>query len=191
MKTTAPYRPQALCAVLLAVLLLPSCEKAKDLASSFGMNTKSRPPVAYAGSLVTDLDKTNYDKFSDQPGRVVLVDFHADWCGPCKMLGPILEKIAEENKGLVLVGKVNVDSNKDIAAKEGVGGIPDVRVYRDGRLIDKFVGAPGEAQLREKIKGYTAGLQAVPAPAAAATATPGATPTPMSKDWLPPGMSRR
>ena len=101
----------------------------------------------------------------------------------------MLEQIAQENNGLVLVGKVDVDANKDTAAKEGVGGIPDVRVYRDGKLIDKFVGAPGEAQLREKIKGYTDGLQAVPAPAAAGQGS--STPTPMSKDWLPPGMSRR
>ena len=173
---------------ILMTLALPSCDKARELAGSFSGKASSRPPVAYAGSLVADLDSSSYSKFPDQPGRVVLVDFHADWCGPCKKLGPILEQIARENHGLVLVGKVNVDTHKDIAAKEGVGGIPDVRVYRDGKLIDKFVGAPGEAQLREKIKGYTEGLQPVPA---APAATAGSQPTPMSKDWLPPGMSRR
>jgi thiol-disulfide isomerase/thioredoxin len=182
----APFRSLALCGLLVAVLL-PSCEKAKDLAKSFGMKSPPRPPVAYSGSLVTDLDKTNYATFHDQPGRVVLVDFHAKRCGSCIVLAPLLEKIAQENNGLVLVGKVDVDANHDIAAKEGVGGLPDVRVYRDGKLIDKFLGAPGESELRERIQGYTEGLQAVPAAASGGQTTP----TPMSKDWLPPGMSRR
>lgn len=191
MKPANPFRSLITASAwIFTALALPSCDKARELAGSFSKKS-SRPPVAYAGSLVTDLDSSSYGKFPDQPGRVVLVDFHADWCGPCRKLGPMLEKIAQENNGLVLVGKVDVDANKDIAAKEGVGGIPDVRVYRDGKLIDKFVGAPGEAQLREKIKGYTEGLQAVPAPAAASAGQGSSTPTPMSKDWLPPGMSRR
>ena len=181
------------CLATLGVCILTSCDKTRKIANSFGFNTSSRPPVAYQGALVTELDKTTYEKFPDQPGRVVMVDFHADWCGPCRKLGPSLEKIAKEHKGLVLIGKVNVDTNKEIAAKEGVSGIPDVRVYRDGKLIDQFVGAPGESKLREQVKDYVKGLAPIPesATTGASPGQPGSTITPMSKDWLPPGMSRR
>lgn len=193
MKPASPARLRIFSTAALAVCCLASCDKSRKIANSFGINTPVRPPVAYQGSLVTELDKATYAKFPDQPGRVVLVDFHAHWCGPCRKLGPLLEKIAQEHKGLVLIGKVDVDANKEIAAKEGVSGIPDVRVYRDGKLIDQFVGAPGESKLREQVKDYVKGLAPVPdaVGTGASPGQPGATITPMSKDWLPPGMSRR
>lgn len=123
----------------------------------------------------------------------MLVDFHADWCGPCRKLSPILEKIVQEHEGLVLVGKVNVDLNKELAAKEGVSEIPDVRVYRDGKQIAKFVGAPSENKLRQQINEYVKGLPPITASTTngASPSQPGSVITPMSKDWLPPGMSRR
>lgn len=123
----------------------------------------------------------------------MLVDFHADWCGPCRKLSPILEKIVQEHEGLVLVGKVNVDLNKELAAKEGVSEIPDVRVYRDGKQIAKFVGAPSENKLRQQINEYVKGLPPITASTTngGSPSQPGSVITPMSKDWLPPGMSRR
>jgi putative thioredoxin len=128
-----------------------------------------------------------------QRGRVVIVDFHAEWCGPCRQLGPILEKIANEKQGLVLVGKVNVDHNKQLAADEGVRGIPDVRIYRDGKLVDKFVGLPSEGDVRQRIESQLKGLPPIAPAAAESTKSKTAEPvtTPMSKDWLPDGMKRR
>jgi thioredoxin len=193
MKTTRKNLLRTGCIASLTTCLLTSCDKTRKLANSFGVNSSARPAVAYNGSLVTELDRSTYDQFPDQPGRVVLVDFHADWCGPCRKLSPILEKIVQEHEGLVLVGKVNVDLNKELAAKEGVSEIPDVRVYRDGKQIAKFVGAPSENKLRQQINEYVKGLPPITASTTngASPSQPGSVITPMSKDWLPPGMSRR
>ena len=74
---------------------------------------------------------------SDNP---VLVDFCATWCGPCRMLGPVIEEIAKEYEGKVVVGKVDVDSNQDYAAKYGVRNIPTVLVFKNGEVVGRQVG---------------------------------------------------
>ena len=71
----------------------------------------------------------------------VLLDFYADWCGPCKMLAPVLHEIAEENAGALKVGKVNVDEQPDLAAQFGVMSIPTLLVFQNGRLVNQAVGA--------------------------------------------------
>ena len=75
---------------------------------------------------------------SDKP---VLLDFYADWCGPCKMLAPVLHEIAEENTGVLKVGKVNVDEQPDLAAQFGVMSIPTLLVFKNGKLVNQTVGA--------------------------------------------------
>lgn len=70
----------------------------------------------------------------------VLVDFYATWCGPCKMLAPTIEEIAQENEGKIKVGKIDVDKEQNLAIKFGVNVIPTVMAFKDGKLLDKSVG---------------------------------------------------
>jgi thioredoxin 1 len=75
----------------------------------------------------------------------VVVDFYADWCGPCRMMTPVVEQLAGEYVGKVTIGKLDVDVNQDIAIRYGVMGIPTLGMFRDGKLVDRLVGYPGGA----------------------------------------------
>ncbi len=84
----------------------------------------------------------------------VLVDFWADWCGPCKMVGPLVEELAEEYKGSLSVGKINVseDNCKETAAEYGVMSIPTIIMFKDGKVVDKVVGALPKAKLKSFVE---------------------------------------
>ncbi|TMF02541.1 MAG: thioredoxin [Chloroflexi bacterium] len=73
----------------------------------------------------------------------VVVDFYADWCGPCHMMAPVVEQLAGEYAGKVTVGKLDVDVNQEIAIRYGVMGIPTLGLFREGKLVDRLVGYPG------------------------------------------------
>lgn len=83
----------------------------------------------------------------------VVVDLWADWCGPCKQLGPILERVIDETQGKVVLAKVDVDTNRQVAAAFQVQGIPAVFALRDGKVVDTFVGAQPEANVRAFVEG--------------------------------------
>ena len=80
----------------------------------------------------------------------VAVDFWAEWCGPCKMIGPIISQLAEEYDGKLVVGKCNVEECEEIATEFGIRNIPTILFFKDGVIVDKFVGAANKATLQAK-----------------------------------------
>lgn len=86
---------------------------------------------------------------TDKP---VLVDFYADWCGPCKMMAPVVEQLAEELDGIVVVGKMNVDDNYDIAARYKVMSIPTLILFKNGQVADKRIGLQSKAEIEQMIR---------------------------------------
>jgi thioredoxin 1 len=98
-------------------------------------------------------------------GEPVVVDFYADWCGPCRMMAPALEGLATELAGRVTVGKLDVDVNQDIAIRYGVMGIPTLGLFRNGELADRLVGYPGgSAPIRAWIEKNVPAATAKPSP---------------------------
>lgn len=83
--------------------------------------------------------------------KLVVIDFWAEWCGPCKMIGPIIDEIAEEYKDKAVVGKVDVDNNDEITSKYGIRNIPTVIFLKNGEIVDKVVGAGAKSMFVEKI----------------------------------------
>ena len=103
---------------------------------------------------ITTLTDTNFNeevKGSDEP---VLVDFWAEWCGPCKMIAPILEEIATEQEGKIRIGKLNVDDAPNTAQQFQVMSIPTLILFKDGEVQKRVVGARGKGQLLEEISAF-------------------------------------
>ena len=94
----------------------------------------------------------NFTEVAVEKGGVAVVDFWAEWCGPCRMISPIIEELSKEYDGKVLVGKVNVDDNPEVSMKYGIRSIPTVLILKDGQIVDKQVGATSKKILTDKIE---------------------------------------
>lgn len=100
-----------------------------------------------ASDLITHLTDATFETEVLQASAPVLVDYWAEWCGPCKMIAPILDEVAAAYQGKLKVAKMNVDENRDIPAKFGIRGIPTLMVFKGGQLAATKVGAMSKAQL--------------------------------------------
>ena len=102
-------------------------------------------------SLEVEVNGNNFQQEVLESSIPVLVDFWASWCMPCRMLDPIIEKLAEENQGKLKVCKLNTDENQNIAAQYGIQGIPTLIVFKEGKEVGRTVGVMSKEKLQEKL----------------------------------------
>jgi thioredoxin 1 len=100
-----------------------------------------------ASELIKHVTDASFEADVLQPGSTVLVDYWAEWCGPCKMIAPILDDVAKTYEGKITIAKMNVDENREIPAKFGIRGIPTLMVFKNGELVATKVGAMAKPQL--------------------------------------------
>ena len=85
-------------------------------------------------------------------GKPMVLDFWAEWCGPCRMVSPIIDELAQEYEGRVTIGKMNVDENDDVVGRFGIRNIPTVIFFKTGEMVDKIVGATSKDKFKEKVE---------------------------------------
>jgi thioredoxin 1 len=103
-------------------------------------------------SATMNLDETNFDREVMHSDKPVIVDFWAEWCGPCKMIAPLLDEIAREKNGSVKVGKVNVDENQSLSSKYNIRAIPALLFFKNGQLRDQVTGVTSKKDLLNRIE---------------------------------------
>lgn len=101
--------------------------------------------------MATEIKQDTFDSFVNQPDKPVLVDFWATWCGPCRMLSPVVEEVSKAHEDTLSVGKVNVDDCPELAQKFGVMSIPTLILFKDGQIVDKRIGYQPKNELEEMV----------------------------------------
>ncbi len=102
--------------------------------------------------MALEITDANFDELVLKSDKPVLIDFWAEWCGPCRMVGPVVEELAKEYDGKAVIGKVNVDLNSEISAKYGIRNIPTLLYFKNGQVVDKQVGVAPKAALAAKLQ---------------------------------------
>ena len=102
-------------------------------------------------SSVLNITDDNFETEVLKSEIPVLIDFWAEWCGPCRMVAPIVSELSGEYEGKAVIGKVNVDDNREVAAQYGIRNIPTILFFKDGKVVDKIVGASAKSAFTEKL----------------------------------------
>ena len=102
--------------------------------------------------MAVELTDANFEDLAVNSDKPVVADFWAEWCGPCRMVAPVVEELSKDYEGKALVGKVDVDANNEISAKYGIRNIPTILFLKNGEVVDKQVGAAPKAALAEKLE---------------------------------------
>lgn len=98
-----------------------------------------------------ELTDSNFDSEVLNSENPVLVDFWAEWCGPCRMIGPVVEELANEYEGKVKIGKVDVDSNPEVSVKYGIRSIPALLIFKNGEVVDQIIGTVPKSHLAKQL----------------------------------------
>jgi thioredoxin 1 len=101
--------------------------------------------------MALEITTANFDELVMNSDKPVLIDFWAEWCGPCRMVGPIVDELHADYEGKAVIGKVNVDEEQEIAAKYGIRNIPTILFFKGGEMVDKNVGVAPKTDLVKKI----------------------------------------
>lgn len=101
---------------------------------------------------VLKITSENYETEVLNSDKLVLIDFYADWCGPCRMMSSVIDEIAEEMSGKIKVGKINVDENQDLAMEYGIMSIPTIVMIKDGKAVKNLVGVRDKNEIKDTLK---------------------------------------
>jgi thioredoxin 1 len=101
--------------------------------------------------MALEITDANFEELVLKSDKPVLVDFWAEWCGPCRMVGPVVEELSKDYEGKAIVGKVNVDNNSGISAKYGIRNIPTILFFKNGEVVEKHVGVAAKNILADKL----------------------------------------
>ncbi len=101
--------------------------------------------------MAIEITDANFEELVLKSDKPVLVDFWAEWCGPCRMVGPVVEELSKEYEGRAVIGKVDVDSNSAISMQFGIRNIPTILYFKNGQVVDKQVGVVPKAALASKL----------------------------------------
>ena len=105
-------------------------------------------------SKAVEITDANFDQEVLQSDKPVLIDFWAEWCGPCRMIGPVVEEMAGEYEGKAKIGKVNVDVNPEVSIKYGIRSIPALLIFKNGEVVDQIVGAVPKTHLNKQLDAH-------------------------------------